>query len=183
MGDALRQMVTYRAEIIREVATTVEVAATNSQVAALEAARMPLPPVDSWEVREGFDVHVYDGGGEELRHERYHDTDVYGHCDTCGAPCDHKGCTANRAHAAAISDSVFSRTVLILSYAPQGEDGGAAGFFWEPPESLAAVTSELERVIGEGGYQVSLFTAKVPADLTPEQTTYWIELNMKELLL
>lgn len=27
---------------------------------------------------------------------------MFGHCDSCGAPCDRRGCTADRGHVAAI---------------------------------------------------------------------------------
>lgn len=64
-------MTRYRIEVLREIATTIEIEATNPQAAAEAASRAELPPVDNWEVLNGIDVHVYDSHNNELRHERY----------------------------------------------------------------------------------------------------------------
>lgn len=57
--------------------------------------------VDGWITDDGeqfcsaYSVGVY---------EHTPATELHGHCDTCGAPCDDEGCTRDRQHLAALTE-------------------------------------------------------------------------------
>lgn len=80
-----------------------EVAAAFGRFVALiqELAAAGLAhPEDSGRERALFDIHR---AATDLIEQLFEDADsAYGHCDTCGAPCDGHGCTADRAHLTAI---------------------------------------------------------------------------------
>lgn len=47
---------------------------------------------------------------------------VHGRCDTCGAPCDAEGCTADRAHIAAVSSAVAQVVAVMPDEGIIGDD-------------------------------------------------------------
>lgn len=59
-------MPTYQVEVLRTIATTVEVEARNPEDAVSQADNFDLPPVDEWSGLNDWQYVVYGEGGEEL---------------------------------------------------------------------------------------------------------------------
>lgn len=89
----------------------------RSRLSLTEAVQLAKDFRDDWAgsavavVQDGVDPLPYLDLATTLRDHRIVDaarlrvveTDFYGHCDTCGTPCDANGCIRDRTHLAALA--------------------------------------------------------------------------------